>query len=119
MKFITQLALTTAGTVAMLGSITAVGAVLHSEKPAPESPAVAIARKAQQAADKEKRFAKAMIKRCESELKITLKDPSSYRKVSGSYLPWGNESSVTIAYSATNSFGGRIQDQHVCRYIKK
>ena len=118
MKLFTALALTVAGTATMLGTITAVGAAFYTEEPATQSPGVALAKKIQQEAETEKRFAKAMVKRCESELKVTLKDPSSYQKVSGSYLPWGNESSVTIAYSATNSFGGRIQDQHVCRYVK-
>ena len=102
----------------MLGTITAVGAAFYTEEPATQSPELAFAKKIQQEAEQEERFAEAMIKRCESELKVTLKDPSSYRKVSGNYLPWSNESSVTIAYSATNAFGGRIQDQHVCRYVK-
>lgn len=45
MKFITQLALTTVGTVAMLGTITAVGAAFHTPEPlsqaSPQASAVA------------------------------------------------------------------------------
>lgn len=44
MKFITQLALTTVGTVAMLGTIAAVGAAFHTPEPlsqaSPQTPAV-------------------------------------------------------------------------------
>ena len=40
MKFITQLALTTVGTVAMLGTIATVGAAFHTPKPLAQAPAV-------------------------------------------------------------------------------
>ena len=58
-----------------------------------------------------------LIKRCEGDLKLTLKDPDSYKRVSAHVLPWGNEKSVTISYSATNSYGGRVRNQEICRYV--
>ena len=68
-------------------------------------------------ADVNKRVKKGLIKRCENELKWSLKDPDSYKRVSANVLDWGNEKSVTINYSATNSFGGRVRNQEICRYV--
>lgn len=50
----------------------------------------------------------------EENLKKSLKDPGSYEKVSKDYY-FMNDSiyKIEIVYSATNSFGGRIQNKYL------
>ena len=43
---------------------------------------------------------------CEQKVKAQLKDPNSYQRISFDF-PF-------LVYSATNSFGGRVRDTHIC-----
>jgi hypothetical protein len=62
----------------------------------------------------------AFINRCRGELKAQLNDPDSYRELGATGLRHevGDGYSVGIHYSATNGFGGRVQDHHFCNYVK-
>ena len=52
---------------------------------------------------------------CVSYIKGVLKDPNSYRELSVDYLPVGNQGlAVNVNFTATNGFGGRIKQSHVC-----
>ena len=52
---------------------------------------------------------------CRSVIKSSLKDPSSYREVGHDFVKVSNtQLAVRVTYSATNSFGGRLQKQQVC-----
>ena len=52
---------------------------------------------------------------CRALIKASLKDPSSYREVRTDYAKASNtQLAVRVTYSATNSFGGRIQYQQAC-----
>jgi hypothetical protein len=56
-----------------------------------------------------------MIRHCRDELRASLKDPDSYQeKESFTTKNQAGAHLVTIRYSATNSFGGRLQDLHTC-----
>ncbi len=52
---------------------------------------------------------------CRVAIKSALKDPSSYREVDHDYVKVSNtQLAVRVTYSATNSYGGRIQQQQAC-----
>ena len=59
-----------------------------------------------------------LVRKCEAQIRPGLKDPGSYRYISHQYVandsPTGLE--VKVTYSATNSFGGRIQNTQTCGY---
>jgi hypothetical protein len=46
---------------------------------------------------------------CQIDLQASLKDPDSYRELSNT-----RENGGVIHYTATNSFGGRVQASHHC-----
>ena len=56
---------------------------------------------------------------CENRLKPNLKDPRSFRRLDEGVAEL-TDSHVTIrvAYTATNSFGGRVQNTHDCTYTR-
>ena len=55
--------------------------------------------------------------KCKSAIQAQLKDPNSYRELNREYLvPSLKEVSVRLTYTATNSFGGRIQNTQSCNY---
>lgn len=52
---------------------------------------------------------------CRAIVKSALKDPGSYREVDYTFAKVSNtQLAVRLTYSATNSFGGRIQSQQAC-----
>jgi hypothetical protein len=54
---------------------------------------------------------------CESKkIKPFLKDPNSFKKVDHSYTSNSTHIDVTVNYSATNSYGGRIRGSKTCSY---
>ena len=54
---------------------------------------------------------------CKKSIQAALKDPGSYREVNREYLAVSlKEVAVRMTYTATNSFGGRIQNTQVCSY---
>ena len=54
---------------------------------------------------------------CKQSIKAALKDPGSYREVNREYLAVSlKEVAVRMTYTATNGFGGRIQNTQVCSY---
>ena len=58
-----------------------------------------------------------LVQRCEQTIKAALKDPRSYRFVDRKYIATENNGlDVRVTYSATNSLGGRIQEQQTCNY---
>ena len=55
--------------------------------------------------------------KCSDRISATLKDPNSIRIVDGSYGARGDRKVVVnLTYTATNSFGGRVQEQNSCTY---
>ena len=55
--------------------------------------------------------------RCKESIKAALKDPNSYRELNRRYVvPGDNKVNVVINYTATNSFGGRVQNTQTCSY---
>ena len=58
-----------------------------------------------------------LIRGCEAILKPSLKDPNSYRYLNGRIVAKDKSTlEVNVQYTATNSFGGRVQNVHVCEY---
>ena len=56
---------------------------------------------------------------CEQRLKPALKDPASFRELdSGMSNLTDTHVTVFVRYTATNSYGGRIQDIHECTYTR-
>ena len=56
-----------------------------------------------------------LIRGCESILKPALNDPNSYRYISGRIVASTNkELNITVNYTATNAFGGRVQSTYNC-----
>jgi hypothetical protein len=52
-----------------------------------------------------------------SEIKPTLKDPNSFRELRHGYNKRGvSLIDVTVEYTATNGFGGRVRNNHTCTY---
>ena len=100
--------------VAGIAVLTLIGAMMPD---APETAAEAQAKQKAKEARITELVNRKLTKRCETQLKSTLKDPSSYRRNSANVLHWDDEKNVTIVYTATNSFGGRVRDEHVCRYV--
>ena len=55
--------------------------------------------------------------KCASHLSGSLKDPNSMKIIGGSYGAQGDRKVVVnLTYTATNSFGGRVQDSNSCIY---
>ena len=55
--------------------------------------------------------------KCKAALQASLKDPQSYRELDRRYVvPGQNKVNVVLTYSATNSFGGRVQSTRTCAY---
>ena len=58
-----------------------------------------------------------LVQQYEQTIKAALKDPRSYRFVDRKYIATENNGlDVRVTYSATNSLGGRIQEQQTCNY---
>lgn len=58
-----------------------------------------------------------LVRQCEATLKPALKDPNSYSYLSHGYVADGaNGVKVTVKYTATNDFGGRVQGEKTCSY---
>ena len=58
-----------------------------------------------------------MIRGCEAIIKPSLKDPNSYRYLSGRITtPTAKSMNVVVNYTATNGFGGRVQSTYTCTY---
>ena len=56
-----------------------------------------------------------LIRGCEAILKPALNDPNSYRYLSGRItVPDQKTLGVTVSYTATNAFGGRVQGTYTC-----
>ena len=56
-----------------------------------------------------------LIRNCEATFKPLLKDPASYRYQGADVVAnASNGMDVTVRYTATNSFGGRVQETHTC-----
>ena len=56
-----------------------------------------------------------LIRGCEAILKPALNDPNSYRYLSGRItVPDQKTLGVTVNYTATNAFGGRVQGTYAC-----
>ena len=56
-----------------------------------------------------------MIRGCEAILKPVLNDPNSYRYLSGRITtPTPKSMNVIVNYTATNAFGGRVQNTYSC-----
>ena len=49
-------------------------------------------------------------------IKPLLKDPNSFREIDHSYTSNATHIDVTVNYTATNSFGGRIRGTKTCSY---
>ena len=55
--------------------------------------------------------------KCASHLSGSLKNPNSMKIIGGSYGAQGDRKVVVnLTYTATNSFGGRVQDSNSCIY---
>ena len=58
-----------------------------------------------------------LIRGCEAILKPSLKDPNSYRYLGGQVVVTSQtDMEVRLNYTATNSFGGRIQGDYICTH---
>ena len=56
---------------------------------------------------------------CETnQIKPLLKDPSSFRKLDHSFTASNQHIRVTVNYTATNGFGGRIRTTKTCQYAR-
>lgn len=56
-----------------------------------------------------------LIRGCEDILKPVLNDPNSYRYTSGHiFASTDKELNITVRYTATNAFGGRVQGTYNC-----
>ena len=56
-----------------------------------------------------------LIRTCEASFKPMLKDPGSYRFLDADVVATANNGfDVTVRYTATNSFGGHVQQKHTC-----
>ena len=56
-----------------------------------------------------------LIRGCEAILKPALNDPNSYRYLSGRItVPDQKTFDITVNYTATNAFGGRVQGTYAC-----
>ena len=54
---------------------------------------------------------------CENkQIKPFLKDPGSFRELGHSYNHNSKVINVTVDYTATNSFGGRVRNSKTCTY---
>ena len=53
----------------------------------------------------------------QNKIKPTLKDPNSFRELRHGYNKRGvSLIDVTVEYTATNGFGGRVRNNHTCTY---
>lgn len=58
-----------------------------------------------------------LIRECEASFRPQLKDPDSYRYTSARIVSDSSETmAVTVLYTATNSFGARIQTTQTCNF---
>ena len=58
-----------------------------------------------------------MVRGCEAIIKPSLKDPNSYRYLSGRVtIPTAKSMNVIVNYTATNGFGGRVQSNYTCEF---
>ncbi len=58
-----------------------------------------------------------LVQKCERTIRSGLKDPGSYRFKKRQYIATAdNGLDIRISYTATNSFGGRIQEMQTCSY---
>ena len=58
-----------------------------------------------------------LVRKCETSIKPALKDPGSYRYIDHTFVAQGQRDiDVVVRYSATNSYGGRIQNTQTCSY---
>ena len=56
---------------------------------------------------------------CENNVKPQLKDPNSFRRLKeGMSELTDDKVTVYVTYTATNSFGGRVQDTQTCTYSR-
>jgi len=56
---------------------------------------------------------------CEQKIKPILKDPGSFRRLDeGMSKLTDTHVTVFVRYTATNSFGGRVQDVRTCTYTR-
>ena len=54
---------------------------------------------------------------CEKDhIRPFLKDPNSFRELNHSYSTTATHIDVQVNYTATNGFGGRVQESKVCSY---
>lgn len=54
---------------------------------------------------------------CElNHIKPSLKDPNSFRKLDHTFTDSNQHIRVTVNYTATNGFGGRIRTTKTCKY---
>ena len=54
---------------------------------------------------------------CEQkQIRPSLKDPNSFRSLGHTYKETVDQIYVQVNYTATNSFGGRVQNSQVCKY---
>lgn len=47
-----------------------------------------------------------------------LKDPDSFREIQHGYTLSPTNIDVTVEYTATNGFGGRVRNNHTCTYTR-
>jgi hypothetical protein len=52
----------------------------------------------------------------EKHIKPMLKDPYSFREIQHGYNMGATTIDVTVEYTATNGFGGRVRNNHTCTY---
>ena len=57
-----------------------------------------------------------LVRSCESYFRSSLKDPGSYRYEGSNVIATADNLQVKVRYTATNSFGGRIQDVQTCTF---
>ena len=58
-----------------------------------------------------------LVQKCERTIRSGLKDPGSYRFKKRQYIATAdNGLDIRISYTATNSFGGRVQEMQTCSY---
>ena len=54
----------------------------------------------------------------EKNIKPMLKDPYSFREIQHGYNMGATTIDVTVEYTATNGFGGRVRNNHTCTYTR-
>ena len=57
-----------------------------------------------------------LVRSCERYFRSSLKDPGSYRYQGSNVTATADNLKVEVRYTATNSFGGRIQDVQTCTF---